>query len=327
MLPLWQIGFLLLLLLMAAAIAAIIIRARRISTIPVRMPPATSSLSSPTSSTSDATRTIHVEMFDAEELIQFAPIDLPPERLPPEFESATTIHLGDRDFEVVEARPMTAAEFIASGKLRLVLREVRIEMVEVKNILYSLPTIDGVLPPIAEGSTKLNKQVVEIHEDDWRQVEFVALAQQDAIDQHLRAIRRIYEEERVDDAGFRKLHVRDSLRTPLAGTKLKVADLIAAFDAAPTPLEGIAFCGVAGLVDNGFAVRLLSGIELLGVVDDAGHIAALCLSHARPNNALARDLPALARFAQSHQLSLIDWCPVEQVPPEESALRAYFENP
>jgi hypothetical protein len=326
MLELWQIGFLLLLLLMAAAIAAILIRARRVSVMPFAKPFAPAS-SPPSPSHSASRQSIHVEMFDAEELIQFQPVDLPPDRLPPSFEASTTLHLGDRNFQVVEARPMTAAEFIASGKLRLVLREVRIEQVDVKDILFSLPTIDGVLPAIAQGSTKLNKQVVEIHEDDWRQVEFVALALQDHIDEHLRAIQRIYEEERVDDAGFRKLHVRESLTVPLAGMKLTVRDLLAAFDTPPAQLDGIAFHGVAGLVANGFALRLLSGIELLGAVDDVGQVVALCLSHARPNNALERDLPALARFAQRYQLSLINWCHVEQLPTEESAFRGYFENP
>jgi hypothetical protein len=221
---------------------------------------------------------------------------------------------------------MTAAEFIALGTLRLVLRELKIEQVNVKDILFSLPTIDGVLPPIAEGSTKLNKQVVEIHEDDWRQVEFVAMSRQDQIDEHLSAIRRIYDEERVDDVAFCKLHVRDSLTTPLAGTKLTVANLIAAFDAPPMQLDGVSFHRVPGLVASGFAIRLLSGIELFGVTNDAGQVTALCLSQAQPNNALERDLPALSRFAREHGLCLVNWCRAEQLPPEESAFRAYFEN-
>jgi hypothetical protein len=321
--PLWQILFLLLLLLMAAATAAIILCARRAGhTIGQPKSPAPSVSSSPPS----VAKTIHVEIYDAEELIQFAPIDLPPDRLPDSFEASTTIHLGERNFEVVEARPMTAAEFIASGKLRLVLREVKIEQVNVKDLLFSLPTIDGVLPPIAEGSTKLNKQVTEIHEDDWRQVEFVAIAQQDQIDEQVAAIRRIYEEQRTEEGYFRKLHVREQFATPLAGTKLTVANLIAAFDAPPMQLDGISVHGVAGQVLNGFAIRLLSGVELLGVTDDAGQIVALCLSQAQPNNALERDLPSLARFAREQQLCLVNWCRAEQLAPEESAFRAYFEN-
>jgi hypothetical protein len=321
--PLWQILFLLLLLLMAATTAAIIVWARRAGQTIGRPTSATRSASA---SAPPVAKTIHVELFDVDELIQFEPLDLPPDRLPDSFEASTTIHLGERNFEVIEARPMTAAEFIASGKLRLVLREVRIEQVNVKDILFSLPTIDGVLPPIGEGSTKLNKQVVEIHEDDWRQVEFVARAVQDQIDEHRRAIRRIYEEQRTEHGYFRKLHVREQLATPLAGTNLTVANLVAAFDAPPMQLDGVSFHGVAGLVEGGFAIRLLSGIELLGVTNRMGHVAALCLSHAPPNNALDRDLPALARFAREHDLCLVNWCRAEQLPPDESAFHAYFEN-
>ena len=223
--PLWQILFLLLVIFLALATAAIIIWARRVGPVvaPPRAPALVPAPWKSQSVPSPAADTIHVELFDAEELIQFQPIDLPPDRLPDSFEAATTMHLGDRDFEVVEARPMTAAEFTVSKKLRLVLREVRIEKAALKDILYSLPTIDGALPGIAEGSTKLNKQVVEIHEDDWRQVEFVAQALQEQIDEQLRAVQQIYDEERVK-IGFRKLHVRESLTAPLAGTSSRNLD-------------------------------------------------------------------------------------------------------
>ena len=235
------------------------------------------------------------------------------------------MHLDQGDFEVVEATPMTAAEFRRTGNLRLVVRERKIVKLDPGELLYSLATISNELPPIQPGTTKLQKQVVELHEDDWRQVEFVAIAQQEQIDAELAAIGRVYEEQRTEEGIFRAIHVRAGLAAPLAGTAITLAELFAAFDPPPVQLDGIAYRDVAGLVANGFALRLLSGIELLGIVDEAEHITVLCLSHARPNNAIERDLPVLARFARAHRLCLINWYRAEQFPAEESALRALFQ--
>jgi hypothetical protein len=267
---------------------------------------------------------IRVEMIDANMKHEFTPTHLKPEQLPESFEAATTFHLGVGDFEVVEATPMTAAEFRASGKLRLVVRKVKIEQVDVSKLLYSLPTVAMTLPPIAEGSTKLGKQTVEIHEDDWRQIEFVSRSLQDQIDEQLAGIRRIYDEERASEFGFRKLHTREAFESPIAPVRATVADLIAAFETAPARLDGVSYHQIAGLVDHGFAIRLLSGLELIGLRDDADRISALCLGYGRPNNAVERDLPDLATFMSANGLVLIDWVQCEQVEPEISALRGYF---
>jgi hypothetical protein len=319
MLSLWHILFLLLLVLMAAAIAAIIIRARQYGR-PQAAPEPSTTTPPPSSGR------IRVEIIEANMKHHFRPTHFAPEQLPESFEAATTMHLDQGDFEVVEATPMTAAEFRRTGNLRLVVRERKIVKLDASEMLYSLATISNELPPIEPGTSKLEKQVIELHEDDWRQVEFVAMAQQEQIDAELAAIGRIYGEQRTEEGFFRAIHVRAGLTEPLAGTAITLAELIAAFDPPPPmQLDGIAYRDVAGLVANGFALRLLSGIELLGVVDEAGHIAVLCLSHARPNIALERDLPALSRFAQAHRFCLINWYRAEQFPAEESALRALFQ--
>jgi hypothetical protein len=67
------------------------------------------------------------------------------------------MHLGKNgDWEVVEARPMTAAEFRKTGKLVLIVRKVKAtQFVDPAKILFSLPTISNELPGMGEGSTKL----------------------------------------------------------------------------------------------------------------------------------------------------------------------------
>ncbi len=148
-------------------------------------------------------RVIEVEMFDARTSALLSRMKLPIDRLPESFEAETTMHVKERDYSVVKAVPMTAAEFRRSGKLKLLLRQANLQTADPRGLLFSLPTICQAIAPIEPGSTKLNKAVIELHEDDWRQREFVSLTHQNQIDQHLFEIRRIYEQQRVG-SGFKK---------------------------------------------------------------------------------------------------------------------------
>src|SRR4051812_9918971 len=110
-------------------------------------------------------KTVRVELFDADTGKRFSVSDAPIERLPGSFEAATTLHLGEDDWQVVRATPVTAAEFSATGKLRLVLRRLpKPQHVDPKEILFSLPTICDATPGVATESTKLGKNVLELHE-------------------------------------------------------------------------------------------------------------------------------------------------------------------
>jgi len=98
------------------------------------------------------------------------------EKLPASFEASTTAHMRDQDWSIFEARPMTAAEFRRSGKLVLVLARTEKGFADPSTILFSMPTItnDAVLA-VAPGTSKLGASVIEIHEDDWRQIEWLPL--------------------------------------------------------------------------------------------------------------------------------------------------------
>src|SRR5690348_4712574 len=104
--------------------------------------------------------TIQVRFVDSTTGKVFAESKLPIDRLPASFEAQTTLHLGDDDWDVVEARPVTAAEFGRTGELVLVLSKLKIAQVDPSEMLFSLPTITGeALPPIAEGTSKLGANV------------------------------------------------------------------------------------------------------------------------------------------------------------------------
>src|SRR6478609_4441659 len=71
---------------------------------------------------------------------------MPPADLPETFERETTLHIGDVDWSVVDATPKTRPEYSASKSLTLRLR--RIEKVDPRNILFSLPSICDYIPPL-----------------------------------------------------------------------------------------------------------------------------------------------------------------------------------
>ncbi|WPB81137.1 hypothetical protein KYC5002_18645 [Archangium violaceum] len=268
--------------------------------------------------------TIRVRFIDANTGELVGETDVPAKQLPESFEAATSMDIGENTFEVVSAEPMTAREFRQTGTLRIELREVEYTTVDPRELLYSLPSISDELPPIAEGSTKLGRNVLELREDDWRQVEFVALALQPAITTVFAAIKRIYTEHRKG-YGFDALHIRKEVPTPLEGSSLTLAELRGAVGEAVTWLDGISFAGVAGLVEGGFAVKLPSGPALYGLQRE-GRISVLGLHHTKASAAVEGDARLLAALASKHQLSLVDWCRVEQLPPSAERLQAWLSG-
>jgi hypothetical protein len=268
--------------------------------------------------------TIRVRFIDAKTGELLGETEVPAEQLPQSFEAATSLDIGEKSFEVVSAEPVTAREFRQTGTLRIELREVEYATVDPSELRYSLPSISDELPPIAEGSTKLGKNVLELREDDWRQVEFVTLALQPAIATAFAAIERIYTEHR-EKYGFNELHVRKEVPAPLEGTSLTLAELRGAVGETVTWLDGISFSGVAGLVEGSFAVKLPSGPALYGLQRE-GRISVLGLHHTKASAAVEGDARLLAALASKHQLCLVDWCRVEQLPPSAERLQAWLSG-
>src|SRR5262245_53558993 len=84
--------------------------------------------------------------------------------LPASFFASTTMHVGDADWSVVSADPMTRDLYEKTQRLVLRLRPV--ENVAPQALLFSLPTICDQLPS-SEGADADGSEV-ELHEDDWR---------------------------------------------------------------------------------------------------------------------------------------------------------------
>ncbi|HEX5245328.1 MAG TPA: hypothetical protein VFW23_18850 [Tepidisphaeraceae bacterium] len=216
---------------------------------------------------------------------------------------------------------MTAAEFRKTGKLLIVLS--KIEMVDVSELLFSLPTVSGDgLPPIAPGTSKLGTDAIEISEDDWRQIEWLPRSIADAIEVELRSVMAIHEDERVE-VGFAKCHLRSSLPNISPDREIRLSDLREALKPSATWLRGFAIQGIAGIAADSFAVRLLSSIELFGIAND-DKVQSICFGNTTANNAPEPDVQNLANFAVVHDLLLVDWCRVLALPAIHSEYVSYF---
>src|SRR5450432_3916528 len=119
-------------------------------------------------SVSDGARIIDVTFIDADSDKTFLALKLPARQLPETFATATTLNLGKDDWQVVEAKPVTAAEFIASGTLTLRMR--KLQAIDPREILFSLPTVADEIPKPRAAKGQL---LFSLHEDDWLQLELV----------------------------------------------------------------------------------------------------------------------------------------------------------
>jgi hypothetical protein len=264
---------------------------------------------------------IKVTVVDAASGATMGEVDFPSDQLPASFAARSTLHLGDDDWTIERADPLTAPEFIASGRLRLVVR--RVVKMDPKNILFSLPTLSHELPALDAKSAPAAGSL-QLAEDDWRQIELVASGCDAAVAACLSAIERIYADHRRDSGAFDEIHIRNEVPQPLAGTRLTLDALRAAFPGcADLPAVTIG----PARVRDGFALRLPSGPRLYGLLD-SGHIAVLGIDlaehHRAPANAGAADAKSLAALMRAHDLRLVSWCRMASIPADEAALRTWL---
>ncbi|HEY4245099.1 MAG TPA: hypothetical protein VGM88_35025 [Kofleriaceae bacterium] len=203
---------------------------------------------------------------------------VPPEQLPETFARETTMHIGGDDWHVVVAEPETRAEAVKLGRLRLELAKVT--KLSPKDILFSLPSIESALPPLADGDVR---GAHRIHEDMWRQREVLAKTFELLVEAERALIRAVWDERQ--GAGFARIHVRDRIPSPLEGVAMPLSR-VARGDRRDVAIG-------AYVVTGGFAYDH-DGVTVFGREID-GQIVALC----------ADAIEALEPFA--HGLLLVDW--------------------
>lgn len=173
-----------------------------------------------------------------------------------------------------------------------------------ENALYSTPTI---YEPLPELSSPTPHGAVMLHEDAWRQLEFVALSESRVLAAELERVAEHIERAR-QGPGFSRVYLRSEPRSPLGALALEPAGVFEAlrcpaFARRPLAVESAAFGG--GVV-GGFAFAGPS-VTLYGNFRDRVALAiGLLMGHEHPPSDEERQ--ALLRLASRYQLCLVDWC-------------------
>ncbi len=262
---------------------------------------------------------INVRFVDVSTGQVFAESQVPVEQLPETFQLQTTMHLGDQDWSVVRAEPSTSAEFTKSGHLTLTLS--RVQTLPIKDILFSLPTISNEIASRSQ-IPKTDQSALEMHEDDWRQIEFVSKELIVSINSEVTEIRRVIESG-MNKSGFEKCHVRQGLSSPLPELKFDVVASI--FSQNMNTLDGVCYFQYPNLIADGFAFRSgdlsVYGVQSNGMVNVLG-FREISVKPAHLENLVLR----VQTLMTQHELLLVDWCRAQVVPDDAAVIRQYLQS-
>ena len=149
------------------------------------------------------------------------------DQLPETFSLQTTMHLQDEDWNIEEAIPENSSEFIKTKSL--VLKMSKVNKMNPNDIWFSLPTISNEFPQLIEITTQTDFDI-HIHEDDYRQSEFLNVSSLAIIEQEFVGIKDIWENQskKSDDYTlFKTCFVRKNIGEPnLTISFKKLKDLL-----------------------------------------------------------------------------------------------------
>lgn len=265
--------------------------------------------------------TVKVKFIDAGTGQLMAVVDIPLAELPPFFYKKQTLVLANTTWLIEDAEPVTAKEFLRLGSLTLRVRLPDLAL-SYGAEYYLRPTVADTVPPLAFGTTKHQKKVVILNEEDWRQVEFVTASQFVSVLSCMDNIREIYSKYQVRN-GFTQTHVRGEVPAPLYGVNIPVTEVFSLFGSDTTPYDGVCYERWAGLISGGFALETSTGIRVYGQ-QEGGLVKALCLAESFPVGNYRDHVDLLAKFAVVHGLCLADWVETLNILPYVDEFRRYF---
>lgn len=235
---------------------------------------------------------ITLELIDASSGEVLATDEAPLHSLPERFEGVEThISLGETQYKVVGADPSSREHIAAAGRVRLLL--ARVPTMDPSAVRFSVPTLEDRPPPL-DGPAAAD--AIALHEDDWRQVEFVSPSLADAVADEVAAIHAV-KATHQPGFGFDAMHVRRRVPDPLPGVSLPLREVIDALGVSARPL---AVRGV-GAVVHGFALPLGDAL-VYGTAPD-GRVEQLAIQGV-PDDVVGQ----LHAIALRHKLLLVEWC-------------------
>jgi hypothetical protein len=169
------------------------------------------------------------------------------------------------------------------------------ELLDPRRILFSLPTLCEVTPELDTVPAPAGARV--LHEDDWRQIEFVPHRNLTYLDRELSALAAFTKRHRKG-AGWSQIHLRKEHPTPLAWRALHLTSL-PELTRSPLAVNG-------RTVQDGFALHDGGPWFLYGQSTPGGDVQQLGISPA-PAAPSARFAAAVSHIARTADCLVIDW--------------------
>jgi len=136
------------------------------------------------------------------------------DQLPETFSVPTTMHIQDNDWNVEQAIPENSIDFVKTKNLVLKMR--KIEKMNINDIWYSLSTISNEFPQTVT-MIQPTEFDIHIHEDDYRQKEFLNINALSLIEKEFIGIKNIWEnhsKKSEEYTLFKNCHVRNVIGMP-----------------------------------------------------------------------------------------------------------------
>ncbi len=264
--------------------------------------------------------TIEVVFLNVEDGQRIAGGNIPVSQLPETFAKNTVMHIGEQPWQVIQAVPVTAEEFKKTGKLTLTCALV--EYVSPEGVLYSLPTIYESAPETGDIAPEQN--VFTLHEDDWRQMEFISSEYSDTIGIELRSIMAIYQQHQKQ-GGFSQLHVRKAIPRPL-NVSITLEKLKQYLPADYLTAAAVVFAQDEHEIKDVFAYNL-SPLVIYGHLTPASTIDVLGIQFVDiPTNTLPYVIDGIVNFMKDHNLVFVDWIRMQILPPDTQGFQTYFSK-
>jgi hypothetical protein len=172
--------------------------------------------------------------------------------------------------------------------------------IDPNKILFSLPTICDPAPAVDPIAPPAGAKV--LHEDDWRQIEFVAAANQEHINHELKTL-IAFKNEHNRGQGWAQVYNRKEHPVPLATLEVPVSAL------PKTSMNALAIGGGppwGGTVRGGFALDGGREWFIYGQHNDDGKIVNLAIQPGQANPG-TEFVAAIINVSKNHDLLLVDW--------------------
>lgn len=247
---------------------------------------------------------INVTFIDITTGITLGIYEVPLEQLPQSFEVATTLNMGGADWSIEDAEPKTAEEFIASGELTLKMRQLK--KVKTDDILFSLPTISGHIPTEVSRAAQFNDFIFTMHEDNWRQYEFLNQSAFPLIDLEIDKINEVKTQhnQTVDESltAFTKCHLRTTINHPELNIDLHTLKQLLGV----SEVGSFALKGYDGFVPASFALKTAETTYYGRLKGD--QIIELCIA-----DFSEQTIGEIKKINEAFEVVFVDWCNCEVI--------------